>query len=177
MTLSEPAATIDGMTNRDDEFADAPAHIREHARKVRAVQDASRAQETERKIQAIESARAGRSVNETFTVEGTEYIATPDGWIVAELRREPFDDGWDKLPQTPSNGLRFYSQEHSERELQKRERDDLEGPDTRDLRLRIVSQLGEAPTISAELTDLHAELQRIESFCEKFRRAFGLPPR
>ena len=153
MTLSEPAATIDGMTNRDDEFADAPAHIREHARKVRAVQDASRAQELE-----AEAARLHQEAE--------------------AIRVEPFDDGWDKLPQTPSNGLRFYSQEHSERELQKRERDDLEGPDTRDLRLRIVSQLGEAPTVSAELvTDLHAEIERIESFCEKFRRAFGLPPR
>lgn len=143
LTLSEPAATIDGMTNRDDEFADAPAHIREHARKVRAVQDASRAQELE--------AEAARRHQEAEAI-----------------RVEPFADGWDHLPQTPSNGLRSHSQE----------RDDLEGPDTRDLRLRIVSQLGEAPTISAELvTDLHAELQRIESFCEKFRRAFGLPPR
>lgn len=119
------------MSTRDtDEFANAPDHIREHARKVREVQ------------------RAGR-VADLFA--GKAHDAALD-----EIRREPFADGWDPGAPTPAR----------------------EDPETRNLRLRIVSQLGEPPTISAELaTDLHGELARIESFCARVRSLLGLPPR
>jgi len=73
-----------------------------------------------------------------------------------ETTREPFADGWDPGAPTPAR----------------------EDPETRNLRLRIVSQLGEPPTVSAELaTDLHGELARIESFCARVRSLLGLPPR
>ena len=189
MTLSEPAATIDGMTNRDDEFAGAPEHIREHARKVRAVQDASRAQE------AIEKARAGADLN-AHEAEVAEAIGARVADRLREraeasreaesIRREPFADGWDPGAPTPARDdddrKRFEAERTREAETTRRLERSLLGAltddETRNLRLRIVSQLGEAPTVSAELvTDLHAEIERIESFCEKFRRAFGLPPR
>ena len=73
-----------------------------------------------------------------------------------ETHVERFADGWDPGAPTPAR----------------------EDPETRNLRLRIVSQLGEPPTISAELaTDLHGELARIESFCARVRSLLGLPPR